>query len=105
MGTLRKTPTRKTKRSYLNVRRARSGLYGASDSADRAVDVTKNGVISRVLERTRQCARVGEVRKCDITEAFEAKVKEVEVLRNDGMRRAGEVKREGVLDRANCEDG
>lgn len=60
--------------------------------------ITENGVVTALLKRTRKETRILHVSEGNTPEALEAKMNEVEVLRDDGRSRAREVEGEAVFD-------
>ena len=64
------------------------------------MNITQNHEQPALLEGPAEQTRILEILKRHVAEPLKAKVHEVEVLRNDGMRRAREVERERVFDGA-----
>lgn len=73
-------------------------LDRAREARNRAVNVAEDLEQAAPLERAAEQAGILEVIKRDGAVSFEAEVEEVEVLRDDRVRRAREVERERVLD-------
>jgi len=72
-------------------------MVNGSDAASTscwAVDVTQYREEASLLEGTRKCACVRQVRQSNIAVTLEPEMKEIEILCYDGMRRPREVQRE-----------
>jgi hypothetical protein len=61
------------------------------------MDVTQHSVVATPLKGTGKGACVLEIRQSNIAVALEAKMKEVEILRYDRVRRPRKIKREGIF--------
>ncbi len=88
------------KRIYLYVAiDTNSMLHRALNVRSRPVDITKDSIVTAILQRSTEESSVRQVVQGDGPVAFESEMNEIEVLRNDMCRRAREVKGEGVFNR------
>ena len=86
--------------AHLDVRLVERVLCGVEEPLCGPVDVAEHGEQARLLQRAAEQPRVLQVIQRDRPVPLVAQMQEVEVLRDDGVRRAREVERERVFDGA-----